>query len=191
MSNNDYEGNLEARAQLFKALGHPMRLLILNLIEQKPRHGQELAAILSLNPATVSHHLSKLAEAGLLDSQKDQYYQIYFLKKELLNKPLKEIIQMPQPNLATNVETDAYKQKVLNAFFRHGRLTHLPTQRKKQLVVLEKLVEEFDPNQSYHEFEVNKILLEFHEDVASLRRALIEERLMTRDRNIYRRIVNG
>lgn len=191
MSSNKYEGNLEARAQLFKALGHSKRLLMLNLIKQKPRHGQELAAILGLNPATVSHHLSKLAEVGLLDSQKDQYYQIYFLKKELLNKPLKEIIQMPQPNLATNVENDAYKQKILNTFFRHGRLTRLPTQHKKRLVVLEKLVEEFDPDQSYHELEVNKILLEFHEDVASIRRAFIEERLMTRERNIYRRIING
>jgi len=34
------EQNLEARAELFKALGHPVRLLILNLIKIKPRHGE-------------------------------------------------------------------------------------------------------------------------------------------------------
>ena len=65
MSKTTAEFNLEERAQLFKALGHPARLLMLNLIQQKPRHGEELAAILNLKPATVSHHLSKLAEAGL------------------------------------------------------------------------------------------------------------------------------
>lgn len=186
---NDYQGNLEARAQLFKALGHPMRLLILNLISHKPRHGQELAAILNIGAATVSHHLSKLAEAGLLDSRKDQYYQMYFLKGDLLDKTLKEVIQMPQPSLTKNVETDAFKEKVLNTFLKNGRLTRLPTQRKKQRVVLERLVEEFEPGQGYHELEVNRILVEWHNDVASIRRAFIEERLMTRERNIYRRVM--
>jgi DNA-binding transcriptional ArsR family regulator len=46
------EENLNARAELFKALGHPARLLILNLIRMKPRHGEELAVILHLSPAS-------------------------------------------------------------------------------------------------------------------------------------------
>ena len=49
----DHRENLEARARLFKALGHPTRLLILNLIKQKPRHTEEMAAILNLQPATI------------------------------------------------------------------------------------------------------------------------------------------
>ena len=36
------EQDLGARAELFKALGHPARLLILNLLDIKPRHGEEL-----------------------------------------------------------------------------------------------------------------------------------------------------
>jgi DNA-binding transcriptional ArsR family regulator len=39
MSKTKSEENLEARAKLFKALGHPARLLILNLVEIKPRPG--------------------------------------------------------------------------------------------------------------------------------------------------------
>ena len=54
MSKSAYEGDLEARAELLKALGHPVRLLILNLLDMKPRHGEELAAILNLQPATIS-----------------------------------------------------------------------------------------------------------------------------------------
>jgi len=64
MSKTVFEENLEARAELFKALGHPMRLLILNLVKIKPRHGEELATILGLKPATISHHLSKLTQVG-------------------------------------------------------------------------------------------------------------------------------
>ena len=52
MPDTNYEANLAARANLFKALGHPATLLILNLAKIKPRHGQELAEILRLNPAT-------------------------------------------------------------------------------------------------------------------------------------------
>ena len=72
MNKTTVEQNLEARAEFFKALGHPARLLILNLVQMKPRHGEELATILKLKPATISHHLAKLTEVGLLESRKDQ-----------------------------------------------------------------------------------------------------------------------
>ena len=187
MHKSTAELNLEERAQLFKALGHPARLLMMNLIQQKPRHGEELAAILNLKPATVSHHLSKLSEAGLLTSAKDQYYQMFSLVGEVLKKPLGEVIRLPQPSLTAEVETDAYKQKVLNTFVKRGRITRLPAQLKKMQVILELIVQEFEPEHAYTEKEVNFILLDFHEDVATLRRALIEHDLMTRSRGIYRR----
>jgi ArsR family transcriptional regulator, arsenate/arsenite/antimonite-responsive transcriptional repressor len=181
------EHNLEARAQLFKALGHPARLLILNLIEAKPRHGEELAAILNLNPATVSHHLSKLTEAGLLRVRKDQYYQTYSLNGEQLNESLANMVRLPQPGLETAVATDAYRLKVLETFFNQGRLVQIPAQLKKQQIVLEQLAQEFEPERDYSEREVNQILLDFHEDVATLRRGLIAMGLMTREKGIYRR----
>ena len=182
------EVNLEARADFFKALGHPIRLLILNLVRIKPRHGEELAAILNLNPATISHHISKLSKAGLLKSKKDQYYQTYSLSGELLRKPLEDLIHLPQPGLKDEVHEDAYKDKVIKTFIRRGRLTRLPAQLKKQQVVLEFIVEAFEPDQTYSEREVNIVLLDFHDDVAALRRGLISNKLMTRDKGIYKRI---
>jgi len=187
MPETNYELNLEARANLFKALGHPIRLLIVNLIKIKPRHGQELAEILSLNPATVSHHLKILTENGLLTSQKDQYYQTYSLVEDRLNKPLADLVHLPQPELYSGVEQDAYREKVLRTFFRHGRLVQMPAQRKKALVIYEKIAESFEPQRVYTEREVNHILLDFNDDVASLRRGLIEEKLMTRDKGMYTR----
>lgn len=183
---SDKEENLEARAQLFKALGHPVRLLIMNLVLSKARHGEELAAILRLNPATVSHHLNKLAEAGLLEARKDQYYQTFSLANNVLQRSLDEVIRLPQPDLRANVKVDAYRQKVLQIFFKHGRLKQFPAQRKKQLIVLEHIANEFEPDREYQEIEVNRILVEFNDDVASLRRALVEFHIMSRDKGIYR-----
>jgi len=188
MSKNQAEVNLAKRAQLFKALGHPARLLILNLVRAKPRHGEELAAILNLNPATISHHLMKLTAVGLLQARKDQYYQMYSLTNGLMNKTLDEIVRISQPGLTGAVAQDAYRDKVLKTFIKQGRLTHLPAQLKKRQIILEELVTEFEPDHLYEEREVNQILLEFHEDVATLRREMIMNKLMTREKGIYQRV---
>lgn len=190
MNPSNAKQNLDAKADLFKALGHPARLLILTLIKMKPRHGEELAAILSLNPATVSHHLSKLVDVGLLASERDQYYHTYSLIEGKLDRTLADLIFVPQPGLSAHVKEDAYRARVLDTFFRQGRLTGIPAQLKKRQVIMEKLVEEFEPDRDYAEREVNLVLVEFHDDVATLRRGLIEHHLMTREGGIYRRVTD-
>ena len=188
--NNASEQNLKARSQLFKALGNPTRLLMVNLIRLQPRHTEELASILKLSPGTVSHHLSTLADAGLLSSQKEQYYQIYSLVEDVIEKPLLEVVSMPQPGLEKNVEQDAYTQKVLKTFFKRGRLLKIPAQRKKFLVVLDELIKNFEPERTYSERDVNIILADFHDDFASLRRGFIDFGYMTRSKEgrNYRRV---
>jgi biotin operon repressor len=189
ISKTEYEENLESRAQLFMALGYPVRLLILNLVKTKPRHGEELAAILNLNAATISHHLSQLTSVGLRRSQKDQYYQVYSLTGEILLKSLDDIVGLPQAGLTAAVAEDAYRQKVVRRYFKHGRLDHLPAQLKKWQIILERIVEEFEPGRGYTEQEVNLALLEFNDDVATLRRGLIDLKLMVRERDLYQRPV--
>ncbi|MBN1135246.1 MAG: metalloregulator ArsR/SmtB family transcription factor [Anaerolineae bacterium] len=183
--------DLEARAELFKALGHPARLLIVNLIRNRPRHVEELAVILQLSPATVSHHLSRLSSAGLLRAEKDQYYQTYSLAGDAWGQTLDELIVMPQAGLSAQVEEDSYRQKVLATFLRHGRLTGIPAQLKKREILFQKLAEEFEPGRTYSEREVNQVLVEFHDDVATLRRGLIEHMMMKRDGGIYWRAAPG
>ncbi len=187
MSRAAQENVLDSRAQIFKALGHPARLLILNLLKIKPRHGEELAAILRLNPATISHHLALLQEAGFLKTSKDQYYQMYSLNEAPLQKTLAEMIQLPRPGLEGQVKEDAYRDIVLKTFFRQGRLAQIPAQLKKRQIVLERIAQEFEPGQAYSEQQVNQVLVEFHDDVASLRRGLVEMDLMERSQGIYTR----
>jgi hypothetical protein len=185
--NPQADANLAARAEFFKALGHPARLLILNLVKVKPRHGEELALILGLNPATISHHLGLLTNAGLLTSQKDQYYQTYSLAKDVLGKTLAEATNLPQPWSAPGVEVDAYRRKVLETFFQRGRLVSIPAQLKKRQVILEKIARDFEPGRDYTEREVNLVLVEYNDDIATLRRGLVEHALMERQGGTYRR----
>jgi DNA-binding HxlR family transcriptional regulator len=187
MSKTRYEADLEARADLFKALGHPVRLLILNLVLGKPRHGEELALILGLNPATISHHLALLAGAGLIRSQRNQYYQVYHPVGAALQRTLGDVVRPGRPGALPGVAEDAYRNKVLRTFFKRGRLVCIPAQLKKRQIVLERLAGEFEPGRDYTERDVNIVLLDFHDDVATLRRGLIEHKLMQRERGIYRR----
>lgn len=191
MSELTPEADLEARARLLKALGHPVRLLILNLAAMSPRHGEELADILGLNPATISFHLNQLTAVGLLSARKDQYYQTYSLVEAPLQKSLFEVVRLPQPGLKAQVEEDAFRAKVLRAFVKHGRLTRIPAQLKKRQVILKLIVQEFEPGRDYSELEINRILLEFHEDVGTLRRELVGHDLLERAGGIYRRAVGG
>ena len=184
------EQNLQARAGFFKALGNPIRLLIINLIRTQPRHTEELASIIKLSPGTVSHHLSILTKAGLLTSEKEQYYQTYSLVEGVLDRNLEDTVALPQPDLAANIETDAFTQKVLSTFFKRGRLIKIPSQRKKLLIVPAELAKAFEEGKTYTERDVNIVIADFYDDFATLRRELVTSKLLkrTRDGRVYKRV---
>lgn len=80
---------------------------------------------------------------------------------------------------------DPAEDAVLAAFVRDGRLTSIPAQYSKRLVVLEHLVRVFEPGVRYPEREVNALLAVWHPDVAALRRYLVDEGLLSREAGVY------
>jgi hypothetical protein len=79
-------------------------------------------------------------------------------------------------------------EKVLRAFVRDGRLVSIPAKPSKRELLLPWLLDEcFPEDRDYEEKEVNQRLALVYPDVSALRRYLIDARLMTRDRGIYRR----
>lgn len=74
-----------------------------------------------------------------------------------------------------------------HAFVRDGRLTSLPTRRPMQLAACAFLTERFARGREYTEVEVNQILADDAPDHATLRRLLVDEGFLARDRGIYRR----
>lgn len=60
--------NLAIRSEWFRVLGNRRCLeVFVRLIDQGPLNRDELASLLSISPATVSHHLAALREVGLTD----------------------------------------------------------------------------------------------------------------------------
>ncbi len=86
---------------------------------------------------------------------------------------------------------DGYERKVFQAFVEGGRLKAIPAKRKKREVLLRHMVDVFDERRVYREAEVNAILGDFHEDIATLRRELVEMGLLIRYRGEYARPQQG
>ncbi len=66
-----------------------------------------------------------------------------------------------------------------------GRLFTLPAKRSKRLLVLDHVVQAFEPGLTYAEPEVNAVLARHHDDYVTLRRALVDEGFLTRENNVY------
>jgi hypothetical protein len=91
--------------------------------------------------------------------------------------------ERPGPDPTDDVPED--DARILRRYFRGGRLTQIPPQRARKLVILDRLAQEFDVGARYSERQVNAILRRFHEDVASLRRFLVDEGFLDRAAGEY------
>ena len=78
----------EATAALFRALGDPARVRIVNMLATAGGEvcGCDLIEGLGLAQPTVSHHLKKLHDAGLLDRDQRGKWAYYSLKPEAAEK---------------------------------------------------------------------------------------------------------
>ncbi len=174
--------------QLFKCLADRSRLRIVQSLLREEMYVERLAQRLALTPATISFHLKKLEEAGLVTSRQDQYYTMYALKKDELTQSVVELISGATDQASQQeLREMQYRQKVLDTFFEYGRLKAIPAQRKKERIILEELARALEPGRNYPEQELNDILLTFHEDYCTLRRDMIGEGLLEREKGIYRR----
>ncbi len=78
----------EATAGIFRALGDPTRVRIVNILmhSEGPVCVCELVPALGLSQPTVSHHLKKLHDAGLLERQQRTKWAYYSLSREALER---------------------------------------------------------------------------------------------------------
>jgi ArsR family transcriptional regulator len=83
---SDEEAN--ATATIFRALADPARVRIVNLLASTdgPVCVCEFVPALDLSQPTVSHHLKKLTDAGLLDRERRGKWAYYTLSGEALER---------------------------------------------------------------------------------------------------------
>ncbi len=98
-------------AAVAKALGHPHRLEILELLAQGERSVESLARLAGLSVGNASQHLQQLRRAGLLSFRRQGKHVFYRLTDEAVVDLLAVLRRIAERNVAE-------VQKVLNGYFR-------------------------------------------------------------------------
>lgn len=172
--------------RLFKCLADKSRLQILKSLAQEDMYVERLAERLGLTPATISFHLKKLAEAGAVKSYRNQYYTMFTLCRDVFMSRILDIICTESDEADIQAQREAeYRRRVIESFFEYGRLKSIPTQRKKERIILEEIAKSFEQGRIYSEREVNIIIADFHDDFCTIRRDMIGEKIMARENGKY------
>jgi DNA-binding transcriptional ArsR family regulator len=69
----------QAKAELFRTLGHPIRIRVLELLQDGPRPVHELLAELPIEPSNFSQQLAVLRRTGLVSSSREGATVMYTL----------------------------------------------------------------------------------------------------------------
>jgi hypothetical protein len=145
--------------------------------------------MLDLRAPTVSHHLTRLKEVGLVSMRSEGTTHFYSLKIDAMRSLSKRVLALETvTDIGRIVSEDAYELKILRDFLEADRLKEIPASLKKRKVILRWLSGFFSEGKKYPEKEVNAIISKHHSDFATLRRELICAKLMERANGQYWRI---
>ena len=112
-------------AAVAKALGHPHRLELLELIAQGERSVESVAAVAGLKIGNASQHLQQLRRAGLLTARRDGKHVFYGLSDETVLDALAALRRVAERNVAA-------AQRVIDGYF-HERDAMEPVSRDQLL----------------------------------------------------------
>lgn len=157
----------------------PVRLAALGRAAEGTLTPEALTEVLGVSRRRALETIASLRLAGLTDAG-----------DRLVSRALHEIagtVPQAEPAAAAITEGDwtAGEIKILETFFSGEELVEIPTNRRKRLVILERLSQDFEPGMRYSEAEVSRHLGRFNPDYAALRRYLVEENLMSRASGVY------
>ena len=183
---------LASLLRFYRALADETRLRLVGLLVAGERGVGELAAEVGQPEAVVVNHLAKLEELGLVRSRREGRARFYAFDGAALRAMNRELFARVRPAVPLDdLPEDEFDRVVLRNFREGERLTGIPVDRKKRLAVLRWLAAKFEPGRTYREAEVNELIERHHPDFASLRRFLVDEGLMERERGIYRRLAEA
>jgi len=162
--------------QLCGLLAEPSRLRTYSAIVLGATTPEQVAGSTGLPAPVVVKALQRLTKGGLIEASRDGFTADEGAFKDAVRESRPERVPL---------DPDPARDNVLKSFIRDGKLTHFPTFPDKFRIVLEYLVNSFEPGRSYPEPEVNEILNRWHPDHAALRRQLVDARLLERSNSIY------
>jgi len=164
------------------ALAEPGRLRALAAIALGAADVAAVVKEAGLTPAAATRAVERLLAAGVVVEAGGRLEA----RAEAFGGAARAVGRMQPRVSAEDLGATADQAAVLRGYLdERGRLTHLPTQRRKRLVVLDFLAGRFEPGIVYPERAVTVALQPFHRDYALLRRALVDAGFLERRDGFY------
>ena len=142
----------------------------------------DITRVTALPAPRVAKATGRLAQAGLVVESEGSLWIVSAAFRHAAREALSR-----EPSTEHDALPDA-QRRVMAAFVTDGRLTAIPTTNSKRMVVLDWLVQDFEPGRRYSEQMVNLIIGRRHPDTAALRRYLVDHELLAREGGEYWRI---
>jgi hypothetical protein len=157
----------------------PVRVAVIGHAAAGALEVAQLATDLEVNERRVLEAVATFRAAGLID---DDLRLVGDTLIELARSmPRGEVVA---PSVVEGPWTEE-ERTVLGRFFVGSRLREIPSNAAKRTIVLERIVQEFEPGVRYEERDVDQLLVVFHPDYASLRRHLVDLGMLTRAEGVY------
>jgi hypothetical protein len=172
-----------------KAMSDPDRLRIVGALIQGPRTASQVADALGIPLRKAFNHLAFLEHVGVVLTHfapriEDETYE---LDSGFLNGLARQQLQGTQPVYAPAQGAEEDTRRVLAAYLGpDGTIRQIPNSRSQPArfrIILNYLINAFEFGKVYTEKEVNIILKGFNEDVAGLRRDLVDAGMLARERD--------
>ena len=158
-----------------KAMASADRLRIVGVLVRGPATRAEIAEQLNLPVRDVFQHLSFLEHVNVVREEDGRYE----LDEKSVESLARGQFEGKRPQYEEKPED---VRKVLKAYLNpDGTLKLIPMETKKQLIILNFIVDVFPFDTTFTEKEVNTILRRFHLDTAALRRYLVDNGFMARE----------
>jgi hypothetical protein len=174
----DRAGAVEEAARILALLAEPERLRVVSALVLGYSSVSDITTVTGVDARAVAKAIARLV-AGELVVQEGDGYRFASEELKIAARLVAEDHEDP------GIDAPPVDARILRGFLKGGRLTSIPTARAKRLVVLDYLAQRFEPGKRYSEKKVNEILAEFNDDTASLRRYLVDENFLTRERGYY------
>lgn len=181
------------------ALADESRLRVLELLtEQGELRAQEIIPQLESSQGNVSRHLKQLVGAGYIQERRaDGANKVYAYDEAGLQRLIFKLRQLLSSHNAQSVAQQAQfetqleqvrstvsptLQKLLDA---QGRITRWPSKLNEQQVMMEYLIDKFEPEKGYNEKEVNELLQQWYRDpdFVLLRRSMVDAGILKRTKD--------
>lgn len=172
--------NNEHLLTFVKALIDVNRLSVAGLLARRDCTTDQVAGELDLRPYDAQHHIDRLVEAGMLTVKASGTKPVYALDRKSFETLARSALARPATPIPDAIPGD--DGKLLSGLLtRDGRLTHIPLGSKKLDAVLRYALTRFKTGRRYAEKEVNQLLSQINEDTATLRRCLVDSRMLERE----------